>query len=608
MARFFLANFNPVLAYLTLLAISWPAEAQPTIWYKYSIQSKQVGYARITYQYKSQEQAYYKKKLKVKKLGNAEETEETSAVLASDYSVQSAYISRQTSQKKQFVIITVGDKIIIQHEQDIATLPAAKFYLELTDFLQSLVKGAFLQYGKLYQGLVLATDQRRLLKATARYLGRENTIVALQETSGHCFKVTTAELRNFWAKAWLDDVGNLLNYSIGEFEVIQVQPQHIGQIGRKYPNIVLPMIFDCSALSQVYLHYKSDDQQLFRSGAYQKVKGNRLMLQAPPTPSRSLTIHQIVNGNFRYLQPSKTIPAKSPLIIKAAIQARGQADSPVAMVTDIASWVEQHLGGAKPTPTGKQLIDFFGLAPAASTLATVALCRASGIPARAVAGLYLRPGKFSYTAWAEVYLGEWLPVYQGSIGRGARFLRLFIDTTWDEVEQLPQFTLKVYGAVKGRYRLHLEKVQTLVRINGDDIVDLLLGIRMRRPADWVLLPKNPYSDMLILRSVKGKGPAILLKVFTLPQPLEKLLQSVGEKIGAQNEIEILWQQKRMVPGGQALEIAMQSRSGKIIYRAFVAEKDTKGILAMLIVPRQDLMQIEKGFQELISSLALDMPN
>ena len=597
-----------MLIALALLAVTRSVAAQKALWYKYSVQGQAVGYARITYQYKSQERAYYKKKLKVKKLENAEEIEETSAVLAADYSVQSAYISRQTAKKNHFVIISVGDKIIFQREQDVTTLPAAKFYLELTDFLQALVKGRSLQYGKLYQGLVLATDQRRLLRATARYLGRENTVIALQQLSGHCFKVTTAELRNFWAQAWLDSAGNLLNYRIGEFEVIQVPREHIGHPGRKYPDLTIPVIFDGSQLIRVYLRYKSAQQQLFQPGDYQKVKADRLMLLAPAPPGEPVTMAQIVSGNFRYLRPTKAIPSQSPLLVKAAAQARGHNTNPVAMASSIAAWIKHHLQGASPTATGKSLLHFFGLAPAAATLTTVALCRASGIPARPVAGLYLRPGKFDYTTWAEVYLGKWLPLYQGGIGQGARFLRLFSDSTWAEIERLPEFSLKLYGVVKGKHRLNLQQAETLMHIDGDDISDLLLGVRLRRPTDWVLLPKNPYSDMLILRSVKGKGPAILLKVFTLPQPLDVLLQSVGEKIGARSEIEILWQQKRNFFGGQAREVAMQSRSGKIIYRAFVAEKGSKGMLALLIVPREDLMQVEKGFQKLIASLALDLPD
>jgi transglutaminase-like putative cysteine protease len=44
------------------------------------------------------------------------------------------------------------------------------------------------------------------------------------------------------------------------------------------------------------------------------------------------------------------------------------------------------------------------------TVLFVALARAAGRPARPVAGLLRRDGRFYYHAWAEVYLGDWVPV------------------------------------------------------------------------------------------------------------------------------------------------------------------------------------------------------
>ncbi len=44
------------------------------------------------------------------------------------------------------------------------------------------------------------------------------------------------------------------------------------------------------------------------------------------------------------------------------------------------------------------------------TVLYVALARAAGLPARAVAGLLYRGGRFYYHAWPEVYLGDWVAV------------------------------------------------------------------------------------------------------------------------------------------------------------------------------------------------------
>jgi transglutaminase-like putative cysteine protease len=44
------------------------------------------------------------------------------------------------------------------------------------------------------------------------------------------------------------------------------------------------------------------------------------------------------------------------------------------------------------------------------TVLYVALARAAGLPARPVAGLLYRGGRFYYHAWPEVYLGDWVAV------------------------------------------------------------------------------------------------------------------------------------------------------------------------------------------------------
>src|SRR5690606_38728584 len=67
----------------------------------------------------------------------------------------------------------------------------------------------------------------------------------------------------------------------------------------------------------------------------------------------------------------------------------------------------------------------------------VALARAAGIPARNAAGIvYLSAGSkgvFGYHAWAEVWLGQWVPVDTTvrEIGVGARYILLEYDEPGD---------------------------------------------------------------------------------------------------------------------------------------------------------------------------------
>ncbi|MCF6227622.1 MAG: transglutaminase-like domain-containing protein, partial [Planctomycetes bacterium] len=65
----------------------------------------------------------------------------------------------------------------------------------------------------------------------------------------------------------------------------------------------------------------------------------------------------------------------------------------------------------------------------------VALARAAGLPARNVGGIvyvydsFSKRGIFGYHAWAEVWLGKWVPVDAtvGEVGTSARYIMMNID-------------------------------------------------------------------------------------------------------------------------------------------------------------------------------------
>jgi transglutaminase-like putative cysteine protease len=72
-------------------------------------------------------------------------------------------------------------------------------------------------------------------------------------------------------------------------------------------------------------------------------------------------------------------------------------------------------------------------------LAFVALARASGIPARPVAGFLHAADQFHYHAWSEVYLGRWVavdPVY-GQFPADARHIRAAVDGLSRPLELVP---------------------------------------------------------------------------------------------------------------------------------------------------------------------------
>ncbi len=72
-------------------------------------------------------------------------------------------------------------------------------------------------------------------------------------------------------------------------------------------------------------------------------------------------------------------------------------------------------------------------------LAFVALARASGIPARPVAGFLQAAGHFHYHAWSEVYLSRWIPVdpVYGQFPADARHVRVAVDGLSRPLELVP---------------------------------------------------------------------------------------------------------------------------------------------------------------------------
>jgi transglutaminase-like putative cysteine protease len=80
-------------------------------------------------------------------------------------------------------------------------------------------------------------------------------------------------------------------------------------------------------------------------------------------------------------------------------------------VQRLLDWTSTLKRNAAPRiPSAIRVLEARGGDPSEVTVLFVALARAVGLPARPVAGLLWRDGRFYYHAWAEVYLGDWVAV------------------------------------------------------------------------------------------------------------------------------------------------------------------------------------------------------
>ena len=90
----------------------------------------------------------------------------------------------------------------------------------------------------------------------------------------------------------------------------------------------------------------------------------------------------------------------------------GHEGNPPRAARLIHDWVARHVD-PRPTPGAVGAVHVLETRSGdcnERTVLYVALARAAGLPARAVAGLLYRGGRFYYHAWPEVYLGDWVAV------------------------------------------------------------------------------------------------------------------------------------------------------------------------------------------------------
>jgi hypothetical protein len=150
----------------------------------------------------------------------------------------------------------------------------------------------------------------------------------------------------------------------------------------------------------------------------------------------------------RWLVPEPLIQSRDPRIAAQARQIIGAEREPAAAAALLAHWVHRTVRRAPADEEGvpsavRVLEQRRGDCNESATL-FVALARSAGLPARTISGLLYVNGRFYYHAWAQVYLGEWVPV----------------DPTFD---QLPADAARVPVAIDGLAR-QIELVPMIGRL------------------------------------------------------------------------------------------------------------------------------------------------
>lgn len=113
-----------------------------------------------------------------------------------------------------------------------------------------------------------------------------------------------------------------------------------------------------------------------------------------------------------YLQPTAFLQCDAPEIKSTATKIVGQETSAYKAASKIRKWVNDNMKPQADMGIPRPAVDVLKIKVGVCRDYAVlygALARAAGIPTKIVAGIVYMDGRFYYHAWAESYVGEWVP-------------------------------------------------------------------------------------------------------------------------------------------------------------------------------------------------------
>lgn len=175
-------------------------------------------------------------------------------------------------------------------------------------------------------------------------------------------------------------------------------------------------------------------QGLALAGGGQKLAGNVLTVSVP-AHGAGKNYAPPSSTHRQWLRPSTFIQSDHPTVKARAKAIVGPAKDAVQAVTRLYKWVFQTLDKRPigPAPDALSVLKHRQGDCNEHSVLFVALARAAGVPARVAVGLVLQGGRALYHAWAEVWLGQWVP----------------LDPTWDQFPADAGHLRLVYGLGQG---------------------------------------------------------------------------------------------------------------------------------------------------------------
>ena len=157
----------------------------------------------------------------------------------------------------------------------------------------------------------------------------------------------------------------------------------------------------------------ADLSRLGLAGPGQVVHGDTITVRAPePAALTARSGVPLLDTSFaQWLRAEPLIQSNDPRIEAQARQLLGRERIAARAMQRLLNWTGSLRRATTPrVPSAIRVLEARAGDCNEVTVLFVALARAVGLPARPVAGLLWRDGRFYYHAWAEVYLGDWVAV------------------------------------------------------------------------------------------------------------------------------------------------------------------------------------------------------
>jgi len=174
---------------------------------------------------------------------------------------------------------------------------------------------------------------------------------------------------------------------------------------------VKPAIENGDVIEDVQKVFIEDSRQHFEKRGDEAV----LVVQAFPfTNEKSAQLPISADDEIlKFLEPTELVQSKDEEIAKIAQDIAVDKKNAWVVAKRISRWVSGNIRSTNDVPfaTAKEVLSLKKGDCTEYTVLFAALARAAGIPTKVCLGLtYSNIGAFLYHAWAEVYVGKWVPI------------------------------------------------------------------------------------------------------------------------------------------------------------------------------------------------------